>query len=362
MAVILYEGLTGRLPFEADTVGDLLVQLMTKEPPTMRDVEPSIPKALSEMVAQAMSKSREHRFADARAMRRALLASAESAVPPGRRAAASVPPPVAGVPPTAGASLPIQSNAIASRGPNADTSAATWGDFEGLDAAQILDNSPPILSHPPSLVPPESPKQQRVVARLADELSLGERPDKQPVEAKRSGGGNVERNKPERAAGDRVSGAQANAAGRNRKSGKKPSAAAAAGGGLDVALDPLYVGADQAAPDIDFDRMPASARKAQSQAKPAQRPRAKPRAELPQQRVRYKRNFWPWVLPAVALFLLGYMFWQPSLGSLPESGSQVGSAVAKGAADTGLGRVRLQVKARRERPGQAPPHMRDVVF
>jgi hypothetical protein len=68
------------------------------------------------------------------------------------------------------------------------------------------------------------------------------------------------------------------------------------------------------------------------------------------------------LLPAAALLLLGYMLWKPSLGSLSESGSEAGSSLAKGAADSGLTHVRLLVKARRENPSKAPPHMRDVVF
>lgn len=328
MAVVLYEGLTGRLPFEADTVGDLIVQIMTQEPQRLREIDPSIPEALSDMVAQAMSKSREHRFADARAMRRALLAVAQSSLP---GPSASLPPLELGSPRELIASAARSSD-------RAGAGAATWGDFEGLNAPRIVDNSLPPPARPESIAP-AAKNQRRVVVRRAEEPALDAFSSEQPKESAPAG---------------RTSQAE-----RARKGSRK--SAPAQGGGLELALDPLYAGADQQAPEIDYGRAKLSPRKPQQPSAP--RPRAsRPLAELPRQRVRYKRSFWPWLLPAVALILLGYVLWKPSLGSLSDAETQARSVFSSGVADSGLKQLRLQVKGRRQNPGQAPPHMRDVVF
>jgi hypothetical protein len=60
--------------------------------------------------------------------------------------------------------------------------------------------------------------------------------------------------------------------------------------------------------------------------------------------------------------LLGYLFWKSPTSSAPESEDKERAALGSRAADSGLKQLRLLVKARRENPGKAPPHMRDVVF
>jgi serine/threonine-protein kinase len=72
MGVILFELLTGRLPFPEDNVADLLVHIMTGEPPRLRDLRPELGRALSDVLARAMARDRERRFASAAEMRNAL--------------------------------------------------------------------------------------------------------------------------------------------------------------------------------------------------------------------------------------------------------------------------------------------------
>jgi hypothetical protein len=355
------------LPFEAETVGDLIVQIMTKEPKPMRELNAAIPQSLSDMVAQAMSKSREQRFSDARAMRRALLAAAESALPVGRRMGASlrpaepVPPPPAGLAALASGALTEVDAVPAGRAADAQAGGATWGDFEGLNSPRIVDDSLPPANRSPALSAP-GPQQERVVARLGDALELDLAAPEEGIQnhasAERTSGAG--RGAGPRAPGERTSAERSSGAGRNRKSAKQASPNRAAA--LDVALDPLYAGAEQAAPEIDYGPAGPSVRKAQPQAGPAPRARRRPRPESPQPRTAYKRSFFPWLLPVAALLLVGYMLWKPSVGALSASGSEAGSSLAKGAADSGLTYVRLLVKARRESPAKAPPHMRDVVF
>jgi hypothetical protein len=61
LGVIGYQMLTGRLPFAADALGELLLQHMTEQPPAAATLEPSVPAALSDVLARAMEKAPEQR-------------------------------------------------------------------------------------------------------------------------------------------------------------------------------------------------------------------------------------------------------------------------------------------------------------
>src|SRR5262249_52046048 len=65
--VILYEMLTGRRPFESPSKVEVVSMHLTREPEPMRRVAPSveIPPVLESVVARAMQKKREERFANA---------------------------------------------------------------------------------------------------------------------------------------------------------------------------------------------------------------------------------------------------------------------------------------------------------
>jgi serine/threonine-protein kinase len=344
VGVILYEGLTGHTPFEANSIGELIVKIMTVEPQRVSELCPDVPGAISDLVAQAMAKDREQRFADARALRRALLAVAESGAPAGRRAVSLAPPG-----PSASASEPPPVPAPPSKAA-AGAPATTWGDFEGLNARAIADRSVPPPPPPAARgsAAPVSPPQQRMVAALGDAL------DAKPRASHAQGG-----------------------ARRSRASSGKVKAPAAAPV-LDDALDPLYSGAEQAAPDIDYDRAglsakkpaPASAREPTGRAVAAPRtPARKPLNPPPRERVRSRGSWAAWFLPIVALLLLGYVLYRPSAGSLVQavqagagSRPELGAVLSRGAADSDLRDVRMRQKSRRAQPGLAAPHMRDVVF
>jgi serine/threonine-protein kinase len=79
MGVILYEGLTGKLPFEGDDPAEVLLAIANEEPMPLAFVRPDLEGPLSDVVGQAIAREREHRFPDALAMRDALLAAAEAA-------------------------------------------------------------------------------------------------------------------------------------------------------------------------------------------------------------------------------------------------------------------------------------------
>jgi serine/threonine protein kinase len=78
MGVILYETLTGRLPFEAERIGDLIQKITHESPPTVHELRPDLPPPLSDVVARAMARDRDDRFPDARQMRWALIEAADT--------------------------------------------------------------------------------------------------------------------------------------------------------------------------------------------------------------------------------------------------------------------------------------------
>lgn len=77
MGAIIYEGITGRVPFEAESLAELIVKIATSEPAPIRALRPEVPLLLSECIAQAMASDREQRFADAAGFRKALTRAAE---------------------------------------------------------------------------------------------------------------------------------------------------------------------------------------------------------------------------------------------------------------------------------------------
>ena len=70
LGVVLFQLLTGRLPFEADTLGELLRSTARGDPPWIARLRPDLPAAaataLSACVARALRTSRDERHASAR--------------------------------------------------------------------------------------------------------------------------------------------------------------------------------------------------------------------------------------------------------------------------------------------------------
>jgi serine/threonine protein kinase len=130
MGAIIYEAVTGQLPFDAENPGELLVKIISNVAPSMRSICPGVPEVLSDCVAQAMAHPREHRFVDAIAFRRALQSAADSIFPraagpvtseaPGHLAAATF----------GRAATPMPERAMLTLEDERPKQA--WGDFEGL--------------------------------------------------------------------------------------------------------------------------------------------------------------------------------------------------------------------------------------
>ncbi|MEC7521562.1 MAG: serine/threonine-protein kinase [Myxococcota bacterium] len=70
--VLLYEALSGALPFEGETPFDVVLEVVTGAPRPLELAAPHVPDPLLRVVERAMAKDPAERFADARAMRAAL--------------------------------------------------------------------------------------------------------------------------------------------------------------------------------------------------------------------------------------------------------------------------------------------------
>lgn len=74
LGIILYELLTGRLPFEGDNALALAMQHLQAEPRPLRQFNPALPVGLEAIVAKAMAKRPDARYPDADALGSALKA------------------------------------------------------------------------------------------------------------------------------------------------------------------------------------------------------------------------------------------------------------------------------------------------
>ncbi|HET9383909.1 MAG TPA: protein kinase [Gemmatimonadales bacterium] len=70
--VVLFECLTGRLPFEAETTWALIAKHLEEEPPDPRMTNPDVPGALAVVILRAMAKNPKKRFESASQMHDAL--------------------------------------------------------------------------------------------------------------------------------------------------------------------------------------------------------------------------------------------------------------------------------------------------
>lgn len=72
LGAILFEMLTGKTPYEADTPMGVVVKHITEPTPSILAVNPSLPPAVEALIEKAMAKNKEERFAKAEEMAHAL--------------------------------------------------------------------------------------------------------------------------------------------------------------------------------------------------------------------------------------------------------------------------------------------------
>lgn len=74
--VMLYEMVTGRLPFEADSAMAVVVKHITERPPSPRQFNPDLPQAIEQVILTAMDKDPQMRLQTAEKMVTALVCAA----------------------------------------------------------------------------------------------------------------------------------------------------------------------------------------------------------------------------------------------------------------------------------------------
>jgi serine/threonine protein kinase len=77
--VVLYQVLSGELPFMADTFGELVLQIATSTPRPLRELVPELPPGVDALVARAMAREPAERFQELSTLIDALRAYAEPA-------------------------------------------------------------------------------------------------------------------------------------------------------------------------------------------------------------------------------------------------------------------------------------------
>ena len=85
LGVVAFHALTARFPFQSESASAVLVAHVTKSPPRIRDIEPSIPLALAEIVDRCLAKEPAQRFQSAGDLGDALSALSPSISPAPRR-------------------------------------------------------------------------------------------------------------------------------------------------------------------------------------------------------------------------------------------------------------------------------------
>jgi serine/threonine-protein kinase len=73
LGILLFQMMTGLLPFDGETMGEVLVKQVTQLPPPPRGFNPSIPPSVEQIVLRCLAKSQDARFPTMAALREALL-------------------------------------------------------------------------------------------------------------------------------------------------------------------------------------------------------------------------------------------------------------------------------------------------
>jgi serine/threonine-protein kinase len=122
MGVILYQLMTGRVPFDAETALGIVLKHVTEDPPPPRTLNPLADERLQAICLKAMKKKREERYQSAREMRAELRAVLGTGGLPAQAATVELAPSSAALAPTA---LAIDSAQIAAAASKATSSKLT---------------------------------------------------------------------------------------------------------------------------------------------------------------------------------------------------------------------------------------------
>jgi eukaryotic-like serine/threonine-protein kinase len=72
LGVVIYELLTGKIPFDGEGVGEILAAILAEDPKPIREARPDVPEGLEEVVLKCLKRDRDERYASAADFARAL--------------------------------------------------------------------------------------------------------------------------------------------------------------------------------------------------------------------------------------------------------------------------------------------------
>ncbi len=73
LGILLFQMMTGMLPFDGETMGEVLVKQVTQLPPPMRGYNPQVPPSIEQIVLRCLAKNPDQRFATMQLLRDALM-------------------------------------------------------------------------------------------------------------------------------------------------------------------------------------------------------------------------------------------------------------------------------------------------
>ncbi len=144
MSVILFELLTGRLPYQADSYAEVVVKVRTETPPKLASLAPRLPAELCAAVDRGLSKEKELRFASAKEMADVLRAVL------GR--------PRASAPPAPGRPIPLEQTATPAT-PNVIASPSLVREAKAVAPTPMVQTAPPAPPAGPTPVNLAAPAQ-----------------------------------------------------------------------------------------------------------------------------------------------------------------------------------------------------------
>ena len=73
--VLMYEMLTGRVPYDATSIAEVVAAVLRDEMPSVRKLRPEVPVQIAEVVTKATAKDKAKRYASAERMKIALVSA-----------------------------------------------------------------------------------------------------------------------------------------------------------------------------------------------------------------------------------------------------------------------------------------------